>query len=367
MQPEYVGILLNDRTYRGIPNGKTGTESLHNYEEAAEMYGLVPCFFRLQDLSLDTCTVAGYILTPSGYTRTTLPIPRVIHNRAIYHNKKALDMIKQLITAGIFIYNGSTRYGKDSVHLMLVEDPFMQSALPHTLRAKAATIRSMLRQHGDLVLKPCRGSVGLGMMRLRQGTYCDYFTYSRSSPSARGWRTQHISKGKLPALLLRRIRSVPFLTQQRIPLAEYMGRPYDIRVTVQRGLRGHWEVSGMFAKTSPARTFVSNIAQGGSAYPVEDIFCRSFPDTPPEILVERTAQFVIQTACSLSKHMPYSADFGMDVAITAEGKLFFIEANGCDQRYGFREAGMVETWKETYRKPMAFARYLFNTGSWPTH
>lgn len=367
MQPEYVGILLNDSTYRGITKGKTGTESLHNYVEAAEMYGLVPCFLRIQDLSLDTCMAAGYIWTPSGYVKTTLPIPRVIHNRAIYHDKRANQMIKLLISCGIFVYNASTRYGKDSVHLMLIEDPLMQPALPQTLPAKSASIHSMLRQHGDLILKPCRGSVGIGIMRLRRGESRDYFTYSRSSPSAKGWRTRRISKGVLPTLLLRRIRSLPFLVQQRIPLAEYAGRPYDIRVTVQRGLCGRWEVSGMFAKTSPANTFVSNIAQGGAAYPVQEVFFRSFPDIPPEILIERTAQFAIQTATALSRRMPYSADFGMDVALNTEGLIFFIEANGRDQRYGFREAGMDEVWKETYRKPMAFARYLLNTGNWPPY
>lgn len=365
MQPEYVGILLNDSTYRGIPNGKTGTESMENYEKAAEMYGLIPCFFRIQDLSLETCTAAGYVRTSSGYSLTKLSIPRVIHNRAIYRDKRVYQMIDRLISCGVFIYNSSTRYGKDSVHLMLAKDPLIRPSLPQTVIANAASIRTMLRYHGDLILKPCRGSVGLGIMRLRRDKFHDHFTYSRSSPSANGWRTLRLPRGNLPLLLRKRIRSLPFLAQQRIPLAEYDGRPYDIRVTVQRGLSGGWEVSGMFAKTSPPHTFVSNIAQGGSAYPVHEIFGRSLPDIPADLLIERTAHFAIQTACSLSKHMPYAADFGMDVAVTSEGVLYFIEANGRDQRYGFREAGMEEVWKETYHKPMAFARYLLNSGSWP--
>ncbi|WP_106768591.1 YheC/YheD family protein [Paenibacillus faecalis] len=367
MQPEYVGILLNNSTYRGIPSGKTGTESIENYEDAAKSYGLIPCFFRIQDLSLDTCTAEGYIRTPSGYSLSKISIPRVIHNRAIFRNKRAHEIINLLISEGIFIYNYSTRYGKDSIHNILAKDPLISPALPQTLPANPASIRFMLEQHGDVILKPCRGSVGLGMMRLRRDKFHDHFTYSRSSPSAKGWRTQRVARGYLPLLLRKRIRSLPFLAQQRIQLAEYGGKPYDIRITVQRGLSGTWEISGMFVKTSSPRTFVSNIAQGGSAYPVHDVFSRSLPDIPTDLLIDRIAQFALQIAHSLSKHMPYAADFGMDIAVTSEGLLYFIEANGRDQRYGFKEVGLERVWKETYCKPIGFARYLLNSGSWPTY
>lgn len=46
MHLEYVGILLNNNTYRRISSGSIGTESLTNYEEAAAMNGLVPCFLQ---------------------------------------------------------------------------------------------------------------------------------------------------------------------------------------------------------------------------------------------------------------------------------------------------------------------------------
>lgn len=61
MHPEFVGILLNNSTYRRISSGRIGTESLSNYEEAAAIYGLVPCFlpsaiFRLKpERSPDLC------------------------------------------------------------------------------------------------------------------------------------------------------------------------------------------------------------------------------------------------------------------------------------------------------------------------
>ncbi|WP_054956234.1 YheC/YheD family endospore coat-associated protein [Paenibacillus dakarensis] len=365
MPPEHVGILINDSMYRGIPYRKTGTESLDNYEEAAKIFGLVPCFFRTQDLSPETGTAAGYIRDPSGYKRSMLPMPRVIHNRSFNRGSSDRQLISQLISQGIFVYNANTRYSKYHVHHMLYNDPLLQAALPDTTSANAASIRSMLRQHGDIILKPCSGSIGRGIMRLRRGPFHDYLTYSRSAPSSKGWRTLRISRSRIPALVASRVRRSPYLVQQRIPLATYKGSSYDIRITIQRGLFGQWEISGMFAKTSSPRTFVSNIAQGGSAHSVHEVFYHSLPGIPPEVMAERTAEFAQRIANTLAVHMPYAADFGLDVAVTSDGRLYFIESNGRDQRYGFREAGMDEEWKETYRKPMAFARYLLNTGSWP--
>lgn len=365
MHPDYVGILLNNNLYRRLSGGRSARLSLKNYEEAAAMYGLVPCFTTIDRLSPEKGTLIGCIPTEFGYVEVEVPIPRAIHQRAIYSDKRALSMIDRLIHQGIYVYNGRTRYGKDVTHRMLAEEPAMLPALPHTVRATPMSIREMIRQHGDLVLKPCRGSIGIAIMRLRAGSGQHYFTYSRSAPSAKGWKTVRVSAAKLHPLIHRRISRVPFLVQERIQLAEYEGRPFDIRVTVQRGGSGVWEVTGMFAKTSPPRTFVSNIAQGGSAHQVPDILAQSLPDIPVDLLLDRLVRFSLQTAHTLSRHIPFAADFGLDIGITPDGNLYFIECNGCDQRYGFFEAGMEETWKKSYRTPMAFARYLYDHGSWP--
>ncbi|WP_234972811.1 YheC/YheD family protein [Paenibacillus vortex] len=225
MHPEFVGILLNNNTYRRISSGRIGTESLANYEEAAAMYGLVPCFFTIHHISRDTGKVTGYIPISSGYTKVHIPIPRVIHMRAIY-NRRELKLIDHLIQQGIYVFNGRTRYGKDKIHHMLEQDPELAHALPHTVKATPLSIRSMLSQHGDLVLKPCSGSVGVGIMRLKRSPGRTHLTYSRSLPSARGWRTVALAEGRLHPLIYQRIRRAPFLAQQRIPLAEYTGTSF---------------------------------------------------------------------------------------------------------------------------------------------
>ena len=357
MEPETVGILVTDSMYRGIPYRDTGTELLEHYEKAAAMFGLVPFFFRMQDLSPASAGLtSGWLWTPSGYKKSVMPVPRVIHNRSFTRDAPSRRLIEQLISEGIFIFNAHTRYSKVHVHHMLNTDPMLQPALPETMPASRASIWSMLHRHGDVILKPCSGSIGRGIMRLRRGPLHHFLTYSRSAPSSKGWRTLRISKNRLPAAAAARIRRSSYLVQQRIPLATYKGGSYDIRITIQRGMSGRWEISGMFAKTSSRHTFVSNIAQGGSAYPVYEVFHHSFPGVSPELMMERVAEFAHRIANTLSLHMPYAADFGLDVGVTSEGQVYFIEANGRDQRYGFREAGLEEAAKKS-KAPFFMAVY----------
>lgn len=71
----------------------------------------------------------------------------------------------------------------------------------------------------------------------------------------------------------------------------------------------------------------------------------------------------LRIARTLASSLPHLADLGLDLGITEKGQIYFIECNGRDQRYGFRKAGMTETWKASYRHPMAYGRLLLEQNS----
>jgi len=357
---QLVGILLNASMHRGIPRCKTGQESLANYEEGALGYGLIPVFLKLEDIDLETGRCLAYIKNDNDYVLIDIPLPKVIHNRAIYVNNSSHLRISRLLNIGIIVFNVCNRYGKDEIHRRLSSNPSLKPFLPNTDTATPTVIRRMMKKHNDLILKPCRGSIGQGIMRLRKVNSNWMLTYS-NSPSIGGWKTITLNKEQLPPIVLRRISRHPFLVQERIPLAEYQGNAYDIRVTIQRGLQGLWQMTGMYAKIAPSNTFVTNIAQGATAVPVESILATSIPSQSPLSVIQCIEQVTLEMAWSLSTQLPWLADFGMDIGITSEGKPYFIECNGRDQRYGFRKANMTSTWKKTYEHPMAYAHHLLES------
>lgn len=359
MGQDHVGILLNSGMYRGIPQRKTGRESISNYEEAARKYGLIPCFLRLGDIDLRQGTSMVYVLCGFEYIKKTIPTPYVIHNRALYHVPTARRRIDSLASQGSYVFNMYNRYGKDVIHRLLSNAHHLSKYLPETIPAKPSGLRYMMSKHNDLILKPVQGSVGRGVMRLKKASH-HWELYYLSSINSKRYNITSLRNGELPLQIRKQIFQVPYLIQERIPLVEFYSKVVDLRVTVQRGIQGEWEITGMFAKAAPQGSFVSNIGRGGGAYPARTLLGAAMQPYLLQAALAEVEYLALSIAKYLSSHLPLLADLGLDIGITADGRPYFIECNGRDQRYGFRQAHMMEEWKNTYDQPMAFARYLLD-------
>ena len=354
MGGKFVGILFNSSMYQGISRLRTGQESLSNYEDAASLYGINPCFLRLEDIDILSGYSHAYIKESQGYKRKVIPIPDVIHNRAIYsQNNTRMD---QLIQRGPLIFNSCNRYGKDVIHKLLGDRPELKRYLPVTEKGIHG-LQVMMNRFPDLILKPCRGSIGNGVMRLIH-TGRGLWNWKYRVPSTGSWANLSLHQNDLPRQLVSRLTAVPYLVQERIPLAEVEGRPFDLRVTVQRGWGGEWQITGLFAKLAPAGGFVSNIARGGEAVSSSFALESVFPKVTAANVRMSACRLSLSIARCLELSLPGLADIGLDIGITGDGSLFFIECNGRDQRYGFRKAGLIRAWKDSYSQPMGYAHYL---------
>lgn len=357
MSQDTVGILLNSSMYRGIPTRRTGQEWIAGYEETAREYGLTPVFLRLGGIAPAGDRCVAYVFNGIEYVEQQLPLPSVIHNRALYPKLAAQHRLQSLNALGITIFNTNNRYGKDFIHRLLWSAPHLRAYLPSAMPLTSGNLRTMMSRHPDLILKPIRGSVGHGVMRLRYTPSGWELTYA--SPLGKSkWNTVRLHRGEVPPWIRRIFRHTPYLVQERIPLAEYEQRPIDLRITVQRGHRGDWKVTGRFAKVAAAGSFVCNIAKGGEALPAEQLLAQALPEQIVPSALAHVENLALEISRHLGNRLPLLADLGLDIGLTESGRPYFIECNGRDQRYGFRKAGLPEIWMDTYRQPMAYARYL---------
>jgi hypothetical protein len=357
MPNRHVGILVNERLYRGIPKGLTGHESLKNYELAGKQHDLIPSFIRITDIRPGNKFIRAYVKQGRRYIRSLIPLPQVIHNRGIWKNPAAKRKLLQLERQGNRVFNLWNRYGKLHIHNILMEDIGIRPHLPHTVEGTLEKLHEMMDVHHSIIIKPNSGSIGRGVMKLERIPGGWELDYPLGTKSRKRGRTIFVSS--IPRILRRTLAAGTHLLQQRLPLASCHGRPFDLRVSVQKNDSGQWGITGICAKLASKSAFLTNVAQGASVYSLASLL-EQFPHLNPQQVIEDISSFSLRVAVQLERRLPHTADFGLDVGITEYGFPMFIECNGRDQRYSFKEAGLHEEWVATYCNPLGYAKHLFN-------
>lgn len=357
MRSPYIGILLGNSGYKGITHGRTGFEHLPFYEEAGKMYDFIPCFFRPEDIEPGESQIQAYVKDENNnYLKQSVPIPKVIYNRAFLSSKSKLKKVQQLIDNGIIIFNKKNRYRKIKAHKILVKNQDLHPHLPMTLKADEKNIIKMLENNDSLIIKPNSSSLGIGVMLISKNNH--EFKWIFWNRTTKVYESVTFER-KLPQELLDILRKRTYLVQQRIPLALFQGNPFDLRVSVQKNRTGNWQVTGIVGKVAKEGHYVTNVAKGGRTYPLDLLL--EGKNLNKDQVYKAIEKFSLQAAEQLSSEISGLADLGLDIGITEEGFPMFIECNARDLRITFRNANMESTWKAAHTTPLAYARYLLDT------
>lgn len=356
MEEVYVGVLLCPLVYGGIRNKLKYYENLAFYEDGAKKNNLIPCFFRLQDIHPGQDILTAYVRGEEGrYHKKEIPKPEVIHNRAFIQSSAGKRKIKELQAEGIKIFNENNRYTKMHVHELLTKKNELKPFLPETVRCNKANLQKMMEKYKDIIIKPNNGSLGNKVFKL-------------STVNGNAWELSYYLKkrtisevfyGEWPEKLRRIAANPRYIIQERIPLACRNGSPFDLRVSVQRGGAGNWQVSGIVGKLAIKGNYLTNVSRGGKCRSLRELLTDS-PHLSLEKVEEDIERLSIDIAEQLAKYLPNLADIGLDIGITSLGVPMFIECNARDLRITFRNAKLMEEWKKTHTTPMDYARFLYD-------
>jgi hypothetical protein len=355
-----VGVLVNHCLFSGISRGRTAHEHLEWYEEAGKKFELQPIYFRLSDIQSAKGTVSALVLHQGKYRLRNFPLPKVIHNRAMYlRNPSANHFLDHLVrNHEIHLFNKRNRYSKWHTHRLMMEGSALRPHLPETCKASEQIVRTLGKKYEAVIVKPSNGSIGRGIMKVEQQLRGWNLSYPTRRKGQTVWQTAHI-RGKFPVWFQRKMKINCYIAQQRLNLAKFRENPFDMRVSVQRNHSGMFQVTGIAAKVARRNGFVTNVAQGGQVFRLEHIL-QDFPNLHSEQVISDVQQFSLAAANHLSARLPQLADIGFDIGITPDGFPVFIEMNLRDLRYSFREGSMMNEWKQTYFNPIGYARYLLD-------
>lgn len=207
-------------------------------------------------------------------------------------------------------------------------DRMLRKHIPLTKRMTMASLRSMLRQYGMVYIKPSHGSRGRGVMRVERmktrkaGKLKTSFAYQLGVRRAVFSTCESAYRS-----ILRETKGETYIVQKGIYLIKHRGRPFDIRLVVQRAPRGGWEATATISRVAHPRKIVTNGSQGGTIYPTASLLSSYSNAAKRTSLLKQMDRLGIATAKRLRRTYPGIVEIGLDFAIDRKLKPWILEVN----------------------------------------
>lgn len=292
-------------------------------------HGVPTYVFRPRDINWEAKSVRAWVRSRQRFwTQTTLPLPDVVYDRV---QSRRLDLLRstreakqRLAELKTPMFN-SGFLDKWDTYAMLRRGETSQF-LPETqlVETRDDVVR-FARRYRTIYVKPAGGSLGQGIIVLRRRRNG---RYNMVHYSTRGvYRLRNVSIRPLWSRLRRFKRHRRYVVQQGLNLVRYGGRRFDIRVLLQKGHEGTWEISAMYARVAVPGSLRANLDAGGKAINGPRILRRIYGRSGRRVLI-RLQQAALAVAKTLEEEMAGPlGELGLDIGVDRRGRPWVIEAN----------------------------------------
>nr|WP_275422660.1 YheC/YheD family protein [Paenibacillus mucilaginosus] len=203
---------------------------------------------------------------------------------------------------------------------------------PHVPDTKPFTrsgLQTMLQRYPSSVyFKPTRGSGGNGIARIERLASGKYLLHHGEK------KRVLTSLGSLHAELKRFAGRRPYLLQRGIHLLKSQGKPFDLRVMVQKTSRGRWLSTGIFAKLGRPGKVVNNYHQGGRIVLLPTALKGAgISKERRDRMKWQLKRMGTHAGRCFDRHRKGFRELGLDVAIDRSRRMWILEINTRPQFY----------------------------------
>ncbi|AWB44051.1 hypothetical protein DCC85_07370 [Paenibacillus sp. CAA11] len=327
-----IGVLIS-RDIPDSPDRPFGNITMFCKELALACHkqGAHVYFFTPSSIEQTSDKVQSWVYA-EGWRQAELPIADVFYNRLTsrkLENKPSVQHFMSEVKSKHGSHFFNEKYlDKTEVFSALKDDSSLVRYLPESHAVKGtSTIKSMLGKHPVVFLKPVRGSLGKGIIRITKQNDGTYVTHATRSLGTH--KQAFESQAKLLTSLSGKIKTTRYQIQQGLPLLEVGKRPVDFRALVQKNAQGKWAITSVVARIAGSQHFVSNLARGGSLCSVNDAVNRStLPagiKSKADLMLKKAALLIAQ---GVDERIPaHFGELGIDLAMDAGGKVYLLEVN----------------------------------------
>lgn len=360
-----VGIFANVRYQNGAVVGQQALafEQLLSIAAEERIYA-----YLFGPQNIDNARLRGYVLLKKNGRNTwhvrNVPSPDSVYDQIVsrkYEQQPEVKQVKeQLLKKLGNCYFNPSFFDKWQVHQWLSNDARSEQYLPKAIKhTDVKTTSSFLQNHNPVYIKPNHGSLGVGIIkvvRLEDGRFF-YQIKGRKGVQTQGTA---VSSKKLLKLLKARLSKHSYLVQMGISLATYKGRPFDIRVVVQKDHTGQWKRTKSFCRIAQSGDITSNLSTGGDALSVLNVLREIF-GKPEDVkkIQRKISELVNLVPKILEEQSGYQlGELGLDIAIDRVGGIWVIEVNSRPWKKTHTEQGSMAVVRESFRRPLLYANLL---------
>jgi glutathione synthase/RimK-type ligase-like ATP-grasp enzyme len=299
--------------------------------EACTAQGVYVYFFTPNQIGSSSDSIEGWIFS-DGWQKAVMPVPDVVNNRLSSRKLESKPSVQHFMKE-VKVQHQTTVFNekfldKAEVFDALKKDDSIARYLPesHVLR-NLIMLKSMCSRYNNVFLKPVRGSLGKGIIRITRLSADNYQALYATAAGTR--RQQFTSLIKFYSTISAKMKTSRYQIQQGLQLIEIQKRPVDFRALVQKDASGKWTVTSIVARTAGNDLFVSNLARGGTLSTVGEAVAKSnLSGISRQDATHRLQQAALNIARSLDTQIPaHFGELGIDLALDTNGRVWLLEVN----------------------------------------
>ncbi|QQZ08322.1 YheC/YheD family protein [Heyndrickxia vini] len=341
-------IKMSENKTPLFPSIQTFCQELHEYSENHGGLFFVTNISRFPTKGFYYQTSWEEDVTP-----TSNIIYNRIHSRQL-EKKPNFQLLKNSWEQnGLLLFN-DRYFSKWEIHEMLLSKKWLQSYLPSTIIFTEDNLQYWLKTYNDFYLKPDSGSQGRQIIH-----YCmndNRFQLEQTSFSSKTLYTFE-TVDDAANQIRKWIRSKEFIMQQTIPLIHVDDRKIDFRFLCHKISTDRWTITSSVGRMSGEKSFVANIAQGGSIVRPEKIINTLFEKEKAKQILDLMRELAIEIATTISNETNgLIGELGIDIGVDLNGKPWLIEVNSKPSKQSDNDSPVI--------RPSAKAIFNYCTNLW---
>jgi glutathione synthase/RimK-type ligase-like ATP-grasp enzyme len=260
-------------------------------------------------------------------------------------SEKIAEKLNKMQKSGQYV---GSKWNKTNV---LLNNRYTSRFIPKTRKLNQLVLNGMLNEFKMIYLKPINGTYGKGVIRVEKHQENGRVMYHYQQGIE---KKQFLTLPALYQTIMKKKMKRSYIAQQGIHLLKYKKSLFDLRIMVQRNLKGIWETTGIIGRVAHPKKIVTNYHSGGTPMSFKTIFKSYLSDIQINEYHQILNKFGIDVAVTMSKKYPMLNMLGIDVGVDKELFPWIIEVNTNPDLYIFKKLKN----KAIFHKMYQYAKHL---------